>query len=1406
MRTRFPQRRRVSGPVAKPKDFNFEPPPELPRTIEVPAWKKALPLVFGIVIVGMVVMMFVMGFRQMNPMYLFFMAMMALGLFSSLQGQGANTEMTKAEVDSERAEYLRYLSGKAEEIRAAADAQKAKAEWSHPDPDLLEAVLADPTFDPSAPASAARSQRMWERGASDDDYLHIRVGRDEVKLAAKIRVKPVESELDLEPVTKTALQHMRAVQQSIPHCPKAIDFAGIGMIGVHGDRELFEGAVRAWIAQLVCWHTPNDTALAIVSPHLEKRWGWAKWLPHTEGQDIDGAGPARFLSTSLRDVETMLEPLLKERAKTVDDKGAVNAASVSKANKHVVVVIDDPDAPAASVRRIAARDGVTVIAYRHGAGPDPDYAVHQRELLLRIIRQGHSTDATATMDYWDNFRWKTFCAEPDTLDIPAIRHLARQLSKWDSASVGRQDAESAAAQTNLSLLGITNAANLDVAALWKPRMLPVGTGEPVDLEPLLRVPIGLQPSGAPLIVDLKDEADGGNGPHGLMIGMTGSGKSTTLAALVVGLFLQHSPDVVQAFLADFKDGAGFDALADYPHVVGLVTNMEEKKSLVDRFGDTLLGLLDQRGRIFHEAGNQIKGAAFSSLLEYNEARATPAGAHLPPVPYMMVIVDEFSLLLRDHPDMADVFDVVTRKGRSQGVHFLFASQTLDEGVIKQIPNNTQYRIGLKVASESISRRVIGAPDAYHIPDGKNVKGTGYFVRAPGAEPVKYRGFMLPSRYEPPTTINRRVISANPRARLFTAGRVEPDPDTVIEEEVAAESVIDGPPRSLALTVGPQLKAYYGKQAAQLWAPPLDEPIPLDSVLREAQATPRRGSTPWWPLGEIDRPRQLSHGLLSYGLDEGNISLLAASKDEASTVVQTFVLSAAARYSPQDIGFYILGYGGPAVAAVRELPHVGAIGGEGRNELNLRIFGDLEVMLARRRRIFDENNVLSLEQWRQRRRDGEAALDDGYPTDIFVIVDGWENFIKDNTSLMNPKNPQMRNVEALSGGGRGVHIMVTASDWIGLGTTIQGQINTRYELKLAQSTNSQVRARIEDKMIRPQDRIPADQPGRGITFKGDVIRFAVGRTDGVASMEDLDLKIGETVAQIVAKSNGQRPAPRPRLLPTRIPIDRLPRGLGGERHAIGLRGRDLQPLVINFAAEPLLAVYGDDHQGKSTFIRNMVTSIVTERTSVDEACILLFDPKRRQGDLTRILTESHPDSAGNADYYATDAAQMATYVESLAAILDKRQPPAGMSWEERRSWSFEGPKIYLIVDDLDVVPSRIQVHAPVTAGGPPVPGAGRTVVTWEPLLRHFANAADRGLRVIVTHRAADVSTAEISPTSIPHQIATQPSTRIMLASRAHNEKVAGVKFEAGLAPGRANVLATNDDNGGYVQLAADPDGM
>lgn len=1388
MRTRFQQGRRLPAPRRHDQDFRLEAPPELPRTIEVGTVRAALPWLFGIVIVVMIIMMFVMGFGSTgrNPIYLFFMAMMGVSLFTSMQNQGGSAEMSTAEVNSERAEYLRYLSGKGEEIRAAATAQKKAAAWAHPAPTALEAILG--------------TRRMWERGPNDPDFLHIRVGRDDVKLANKFHVKHVDSELDLEPVAMVALQHMRSVQQSIPHCPMAVDFSAYGLIGVHGDRELFLAAARAWIAQTVCWHSPSDSALAVVSPQLEAEWGWAKWLPHTESQDIDGAGPARMLATSLADIEATLDSLLKERAKLVDDKGTVDVSAVSKEHKHVVVIIDDPAAPAAAVRRVAARDGVTVIDYRSGPGPDRDHVCHDRELLLRISPVRRGAEAAAQLDYWHNFTWQSFCAEPDVLDTQVVAHLGRQMSKWDATPISRQSAESASAQNMLSLMGIRNAANLDVAALWVPRALPVGTGETVNLDPLLRVPIGLQPSGAPLTLDLKDEADGGNGPHGLMIGMTGSGKSTALAAMALGLFTQHSPDVVQAILCDFKDGAGFDAFADWPHVVAVVTNLEEKKSLVERFGETLLGVLEQRGEIFAETGRRVKGAAFESLREYNEFRATPDGQHLPPVPFLFVWVDEFSLMLKDHPGMADVFDTVTRKGRSQGVFFLFASQTLDEGVVKRIPDNTQFRIGLKVASESTSRRVIGTPDAFHIPDGKHVKGTGYFVRAPGAEPVKYRGFRLPTRYEPPTTISRTVINATPRARLFTAGRVEPDSDTVIEEEIRGETVLAGPPRSLILTVGPQLAAAYGERPQQLWAPPLDDPIPLDDMLRIAEGAPARSGGPWWPLGKVDRPKKLRHDLLSYSVDDGHLAIVGKAPEELSSVVQTFVLAAAARYSPTDVGFFAFGYGGPALAAVKGLPHLGALGGKDRKELTARMFGDLDALVTRRRRLFERHDIGSLAEYRRKRQAGDAALDDGYPTDLFVIIDGWESFLDDNTSVMNPKNPHLKNVVRLFGAGHGVHLLVTASDWIKL-NPVEPQLSVKYELKLSSPTQSAVRAQVDDKMTRPQERIPVNAPGRGITARGEVIRFAVGRLDGVPSMDDLDVKVREAVSTIAQKYPDAAGIPEPQLLPGVVDPVGLQDGLTGECFAVGRRGSDLAPLVVDFAVNPLLAAYGDDGQGKSTLIRNLVRSVVARRRGPDDAMIVLFDKSRELSDLTHLLVESDPSNKSAAsDYYQTDFAGMATNIAVLAGLLDSRTPPADLSWEQKRSWKLEGPKIYLFVDDVDGIHPQATVYERPVAGGDQV---ARQVAVWQPLLRHLANARDIGLRVIITHRANGIIAEEASRSSIPGEFSRQSSQRILLAAKTETDKVGGVKFEVGLPPGRGYVLAANTEDVGYAQLAGPP---
>ena len=296
------------------------------------------------------------------------------------------------------------------------------------------------------------------------------------------------------------------------------------------------------------------------------------------------------------------------------------------------------------------------------------------------------------------------------------------------------------------------------------------------------MPIGVTATGDPLYFDLKDEAEGGMGPHGLMIGMTGSGKSQTLMSILLSLLTTHSADRLIVIYADFKGEAGADIFRNFPQVVAVISNMAEKRSLADRFADTLRGEVARREQLLKETGRRVQGSAFNSVTEYENAIA--AGHDLPPIPTLFVVADEFTLMLADHPEYAELFDYVARKGRSFRIHILFASQTLDVGKIKDIDKNTSYRIGLKVASPSVSRQIIGVEDAYHIESGREHKGVGFLVPAPGAVPIKFRSTYVDGIYEPPRVDRSIVVHAVPEPQLFTAGRVEPEPDTVIVDDGA----------------------------------------------------------------------------------------------------------------------------------------------------------------------------------------------------------------------------------------------------------------------------------------------------------------------------------------------------------------------------------------------------------------------------------------------------------------------------------------------------------------------------------------------------------------------------------------------------------------------------------------------
>jgi S-DNA-T family DNA segregation ATPase FtsK/SpoIIIE len=1296
----FEARRRLPPPATRKGTINIEAPPELPRVIPPSMLRRALPVVIVLLIVGMIVALVATGIRLISPQTLFFPFVLLLAATAFYRG--SDNKNRTAEVDAERADYLRYLSVVRDNIRAQAADQRAAAEWSHPDPTDLAAIPG--------------SRRQWERDPQDADFLVVRAGLHSSTLDTALRVNDTADEIDLEPVSHSALRSLLDTQRTVRDVPTGIDLTKVSRITVLGDGDEVRAAIRAWIAQAVTWHDPTVLGVAVAALDLEApEWSWLKWLPHVDVPgELDGVGPARYLSTKPDELAALLGPALTDRP--------VFAGGPADALRHLVIVIDDPDYDLDGSALAVGRAGVTVV-HRSAKAPHREQYSDPERPILRI--------ADAAMDRWQTGGWQRYIDSVDQLGADDAGHLGRRLSRWDSNPThsGLQSSATRGAAFT-TLLGIPDASRLDVPTMWAPR----------HRDDELRVPIGVTATGEPLIFDLKDEAEGGMGPHGLMIGMTGAGKSQTLMSILLSLLTTHSADRLIVIYADFKGEAGADIFRNFPQVVAVISNMAEKKALADRFADTLRGEVSRREMMLREAGRHVQGSAFNSVTEYENAIA--AGHDLAPIPTLFVVADEFTLMLADHPEYAELFDYVARKGRSFRIHILFASQTLDVGKIKDIDKNTSYRIGLKVASPAVSRQIIGVEDAYHIESGKEHKGLGFLVPAPGAAPIKFRSTYVDGIYDPPQTAKTLVVHSVPEPKLFTAGRVEPDQTTVITTNGHEEPV--GPPRKLIATIGDQL-ARYGPRAPELWLPPLDDPIPLSMVL--ARAALPRGE--WrWPLGEIDKPFEMRRDPLVFDArsSAGNMVIHGGAKSGKSAALQTFILSAASLHSPSEVSFYCLDYGGGQLRALEDLAHVGSVASALEPERIRRTFGELDQLLRSR-------------QQREVFRDKHGP-DDGRGQ-VFLVIDNLYAFSRDNTDQFNTRNPLLAKVTELVNIGLayGIHVVVTTPSWLEVPLAMRDGLGLRLELKLHDARDSNVR--LVGALHRPAEAVPADQPGRGLTMAAEHFLFAAPELDQVAAI------------------NARHPgvtAPPVRLLPTNL----APAAVGAvyrgaDRIIIGEREEDLAAVELDFAENPLLMVLGDTKSGKTTLLRHIIRTI-RDNSTPDRVAFTVLDRR-----LHLVDEPLFPDNE-----YTANVDRVLPAILGLSALIEKRQPPAGLSAAQLTGWSYEGHTHYLIIDDVDQIPDAPAMTGPFVGQRP-----------WTPLLGLLAQASDLGLRVIVTARATGSAHALMTSPLLRRFNDLQATTLMLSGNPADGGKIRGQRFDR-LPSGRA-ILLGDTDTPTYVQL-------
>lgn len=1218
------QASRLEGPKAPKGRIVLQAPPELEPSDGVNTLLTSLVPLLGSISAVVMMLMTNSGLTGILTGGMFMVSSLGFVVVNGFRQRAQRN----ANLTASRREYLTYLADLRKTVRAAERKQRNAALWNAPAAQSLTVLAEEP-------------RRRWERTPTDADFMTIRFGAHDEPLNLVLESPELPPLAQLDPVSASAAHRFMLAHQCLHHMPYSLNIRQYKRIELLGDPSHTQALARAIVCQSCLWHAPECLRVLVLTTDERKAcWDWARLLPHCNplGEHIPGFD-RYMVTTNAHIVDELIGENVTNRSRYTGDDQAL---------PFILVINDGFDsATLAHETRLFSSDGlaaVTVIDMPSQWDELEEDNVLRVLFSQEVVEEGLNVLTHHDIDMVEVFStaMKPVRIEPDGISVDEAVAVARRLSAIKTESQGEDDSQAAKSRKKSSelpaLLGIEDIRHINLQTLWAYR-----TGRE-----RLRVPIGLFDDTSTAYLDIKEMGQRGMGPHGVLVGATGSGKSEVLRTLVLSLALSHSPDQLNFVLIDFKGGATFAGMEGMPHISSIITNLGREASLVNRMEDALEGEINRRQELLRDAGN------LANITEYEEARVNGGRSDLKPLPSLVILVDEFSELLKAKPDIVQSFVRIGAVGRSLGIHLLIASQRLEQGKLRGLDEHLSYRIGLKTFSAAESRAVLGIPDAYELP---SLPGIGYLKSPDG-------------------TITR-----------FRASYVSGVPSGLTGETTTFQYAVD------------QMRGN-GTPAHVVWLPPLVTPNSLDDFMPDLTVAKEYGliSPSWRARGTLiapcaleDRPREQKREVMALDLSGagGHVAIVGGPLSGKSMMLRTIVTSLALTHSPLETQFYVIDCGGGTFAPMEPLEHVSGVAFGNEEEKVRRILAEISGLIDAREAFFKQQRIDGMETYRRRRAEG--GVDDGYG-DVFLIIDGWGVFRSEHEE-MESKVQQI----VARGLTFGVHVLLSANRWMEIRANISDLIGTKIELRLGDPGDSQI-----DRKIAAT--VPADAPGRGLSPEKLHMLVALPRIDGNHEAQTVADGVTDLIARVHAAWHG-KPGPKLRLLPTEMPyqpfIDAVAKqdaagGLtrGHGRMVVGINENALSPVVLDLNKDPHCYLFGDSGSGKSTFLRLIINEIVRGYPD-GKAKIFMVDYRR--ANLAQI-----PDSHMGA--YLTNS-KMAT--ESLADLTDYltgRLPGPDVTAEQLRdrSW-WTGSEVYVLVDDYDLVATKS--GNPVTALVPLLAQAG-----------------------------------------------------------------------------------------------------
>lgn len=1088
-------------------------------TQETEASGRGLLLIIAPPLVMLVVMALVAIFIPRGIFVIISITMFLTVLVTSTVQYFRDKKKDKRNAEKRLRVYTAYLENMREQLYELSEKQKKVLTYHFPSFEEMKQMTED------------LSSRIWERTLESHDFLEFRLGTGNVKASYEVKLSSGDlANREIDDLLEQA-QRMEKVYKEIPDAPITTKLSE-GILGLTGKETVIKRELQQIIGQLAFSQSYHDTRFIYIFNHEEyAEMEWMKWLPHFKLPHMHARGLIHNEETRDQLLSSLYE-IIRERDTDVQKGKTIFAphlvffvADYSLLAEHVILEYLESQHTkdlgisvvfAESAQERMTENVHTLIRY-----------VNEREGDI-LIEAGKAVDIPFYLDEFD--------ASTNERFTRMLRTLNHQVGIKNSIpnSVGF-----------LEMFGVKDVEDVPIARNWTLN----------ESAKSLAVPIGFKGKNELVALNLHEKA---HGPHGLLAGTTGSGKSEFLQTYILSLAVHYHPHEVAFLLIDYKGGGMAQPFKHIPHLLGTITNIEGSKNFSMRALASINSELKRRQRLFDQ---YVVSHIDDYTTLYKEGKA------MEPLPHLFLISDEFAELKREEPDFIRELVSTARIGRSLGVHLILATQKPGGIIDEQIWSNARFRVALKVQDASDSKEILKNGDAATI----TVTGRGYLQVGNNEVYELFQSAWSGAPYK------EEVLEGEDDVALITDLGLYP----------LSGIATNVKKKSSGLTEMEAVTAKIAKITSDLGiqkvASPWLEPLPLRLEKQQEVTTIQPG----FPVGMIDEPEKQSQSSIAYNwTKDGNLGVFGSSGYGKSYTLLTTILGLAENLSPEEANFYLLDYGNGSLLPLRQLPHTAdyfTIDEELKREKLVKL---MKEEITKRKVTFQQSEVSNIHMYNNLSTEKLPLL--------YIAVDNYD-IVREEMEELEAQLIQF----GRDGQSLGIYLFVAATRVQSVRQSLMNNLKTKIVHYLMDATES----------FTVIGRVPFDLepfPGRAILKKEDAyftqIYLPASGADDYEVLESIKNKVSNLRAQYKERTH---PLPIP-MLPLELSASSFSFYLDGKKKngivPIGLDEDTVLPITIDFKKNRHCLLIGQVQRGKTNTITLMLHTLLEQKTGF----ISIFD--------------------------------------------------------------------------------------------------------------------------------------------------------------------------------------------------------